>query len=170
MELLLKSCLLRPFRPGDEDAVAHHANDHAVWRNLRDRFPHPYTRDDAATWVSFASAQDPTSDFAIDVDGAAVGAIGITLQTDVHRHSAEIGYWLGAAFHGRGIATEALRAMTDHAFATFDLYRLFASVFAYNAASVRVLEKAGYVFEGRLRKNVVKDGVVVDQLLYAMVR
>ncbi|MGH7406412.1 MAG: GNAT family N-acetyltransferase [Candidatus Methylomirabilales bacterium] len=102
--------------------------------------------------------------------GEAVGRIGLDLQTDVHRRSAEIGFWLAEPYWGRGIATEAVRAMTDFAFATFDLCRIFAGVFEWDPASVRVLEKAGYAYEGRLRKSVTKDGQTIDAFLYAVVR
>jgi RimJ/RimL family protein N-acetyltransferase len=104
------------------------------------------------------------------VDDEAVGGIGFTLQQDVAFRSAEIGYWLGEEFWGRGIATEALKAVTEHAFNEYDLCRLYAHVFEWNQASARVLEKAGYEFEGRLRKSVTKDGKTIDQLMYAITR
>jgi len=109
-------------------------------------------------------------DFAVVVDGAAVGGISLEPGEDVFRRSAEIGYWLGEPFWGRGIATEAVRAVSDYAFATFDVCRLEAGVFSWNAASARVLEKAGYVLEGRCRQAVVKDGRLGDRLLYALLR
>jgi RimJ/RimL family protein N-acetyltransferase len=104
------------------------------------------------------------------VDEEAVGGIGFTVQPDVAHRSAEIGYWLGEKFWGRGIATEALKAVTEYAFANYDLCRLYAHVFDWNPASARVLEKAGYRFEGRLKKSVTKNGQTIDQLIYAMVR
>lgn len=170
MNIPLRSCTLRRFRTGDEPSLALHANDREIWKNLRDRFPHPYTEADAAAWVAYTSAQAPPLDFAIDVDGAAVGGIGIMPQSDVHRRSAEIGYWLGRAARGRGIATEALVGLTEHVFAETDICRLFAAVFEHNPASARVLEKAGYTLEGRLKQSVFKDGQVIDSLLYARVR
>ena len=100
----------------------------------------------------------------------AVGGIGILLQEDVHRRSAEIGYWLGEDYWGRGIVTEAVRRVTDWAFENFDLCRIFAHVFAWNPASMRVLEKAGYEYEGRLRQSVTKDGQTIDQVIYAIIR
>ena len=170
MELDLGSCTLRSWRPGDEDSLVRHADDRDIWINLRDRFPHPYTRDDARAWLRLAAESMPETNFAVAVAGEAVGGIGITLQDDVSRRSAEIGYWLGRASWGRGIATAAVRALTDWAFAHFDLCRLYAGVFEWNPASARVLEKAGYVLEGRLRRSVTKDGRTIDQLLYALVR
>jgi RimJ/RimL family protein N-acetyltransferase len=168
MHLDCGPCILRSWRPGDEESLPTHANDRGVWLNLRDRFPHPYTLQDAEQWVQFACSQRPETNFAIDVDGQAVGGIGLILGEDVERCSAEIGYWLGREYWGKGITTAALRALTLHALQAFSLTRLFATPFADNAASIRVLEKAGYLYEGRLRRSAVKDGVVKDQLLFAM--
>jgi RimJ/RimL family protein N-acetyltransferase len=154
----------------DRDAIVRHANNRDVWINLRDRFPHPYTNTDARNWLESVVGIAPETNFAIAVDDEAVGGIGYTIQHDVDHRSAEIGYWLGQDFWGRGIATEALIAVTDYAFANHDLCRLYAHVFAWNPASARVLEKAGYQFEGRLRKSVTKNGQTIDQLMYAMVR
>ncbi len=167
----LSRCTLRPWRRGDEASLVAHANNRHVSRNLKDRFPFPYTPAAADEWIALATgAQGPPRNFAITVDGAAVGGIGLELGADVFRRSAEIGYWLGEPYWGRGIATEALRAVTDYAFATFDLCRLEAGVFEWNAASARVLEKAGYALEGRHRKSVTKDGQTIDRLVYALLR
>jgi RimJ/RimL family protein N-acetyltransferase len=138
--------------------------------NLRDVFPHPYTMRDAEGFIAHASATSSETIFAIDIDGAACGGDGNHPQSDVHRRSAEIGYWLGARFWGRGIATEAVRAATEHAFETGSFCRIFAAVFEHNAASARVLEKAGYVREGIMRKSVTKDGRTLDAFLYAQIR
>ena len=169
-ELKLARCTLRRWRVGDEASLARHANNRNVSRNLRDIFPYPYTAADATAWIERVKDESPTLNFAIDVDGSAVGGISIRLGEDVYRRSAEIGYWLGEPFWGRGIASEALRAVTDHAFATFDVIRLEAGVFGWNPASARVLEKAGYTLEGRLRQAVMKDGRLTDRLLYGLLR
>jgi RimJ/RimL family protein N-acetyltransferase len=147
-----------------------HANNWNVWINLRDRFPHPYRANDARNWLESVIDFKPETNFAISVAGEAVGGIGFSIQPDVGLRSAEIGYWLGEEFWRRGIATEALTAVTEHAFANFDLCRLFAYVFEWNHASVRVLEKAGFTQEGRLKKSVTKNGKTIDQFLYAIVR
>jgi ribosomal-protein-alanine N-acetyltransferase len=147
-----------------------HANSWNVWINLRDRFPHPYRDNDARNWLESVIDFKPETNFAISVAGEAVGGIGFSIQPDVGLRSAEIGYWLGEEFWRRGIATEALTAVTEHAFANFDLCRLFAYVFEWNHASVRVLEKAGFTQEGRLKKSVTKNGKTIDQFLYAIVR
>lgn len=170
MELKLSRCTLRPWRTGDEASLVRYANNGNVSGNLKDRFPFPYTADDAVAWIAHASGQAPVVNFAIVVDGEAVGGTGIELGTDIFRRSAEVGYWLGEPFWGRGIASEVLRAITDYAWATLDVIRLEAGVFSWNPASARVLEKAGYTLEGRLRQGVVKRGRVGDRLIYGLLR
>ncbi|HKS09482.1 MAG TPA: GNAT family protein [Pyrinomonadaceae bacterium] len=170
MELKLKTCSVRSWEWRDRDSIVRHANNRNVWINLRDRFPHPYTSGDARRWLDMVVDQKPESNFAIAIANEAVGGIGFTVQPDVGRRSAEIGYWLSEEFWGRGITTEALIAVTDYAFSHYDVCRLFAHVFDWNGASARVLEKAGYTFEGRLRKSVTKDGQTIDQLMYAIIR
>ncbi len=125
---------------------------------------------DALNWYEIVRDSEPETSFAMAVAGEAVGGIGFTFQTDVARRSAEIGYWLGEEFWGRGIATDALIAVSEHVFANYDICRLYAHVFEWNPASARVLEKAGYAFEGRMRKSVTKDGQTIDKLMYALVR
>lgn len=170
MNLQLASCSVRSWKWRDRDAIVRHANNRKISINLRDRFPYPYTAGDARTWLEIVVDSKPETNFAIDVAGEAVGGIGFTLQPDVAHRSAEIGYWLGEGFWGRGIVTEALIAVSDYAFANYDICRLYAHVFEWNPASARVLEKAGYEFEGRLRKSVTKEGQTIDQFMYAMIR
>lgn len=166
MELRLAQCTIRAFRRGDEEALSENANDRSIWRNLRDRFPHPYNLGDAAWWI----ANSGTTHFALEIDGSVGGGIGFDRDEDVFRRSAEVGYWLGKKHWGKGIASAALSALTDHVFTTTDIVRLYAGVFAWNPASARVLEKSGYVLEGRCRDAVWKDGELVDELLYAKVK
>lgn len=144
-----------------------YADNRKIWLGLRDRFPHPYTKRAGREFLRSILAQRPETAFAIAVDGEAVGGIGFAMMPDVERVSAEIGYWIAEPFWGRGIATEALVAVTRYAIATHGFTRVFAVPFATNAASCRVLEKAGYVLEGRLRRSAIKDGVIVDQFQYA---
>jgi [ribosomal protein S5]-alanine N-acetyltransferase len=169
--LLLRGsrCIVRPWHKGDADALAHHANNINVAKNLRDRFPHPYTKADAKAFLKHATAAEDPSNLAIDVDGAAVGAVGYVPGHDIERFSAEIGYWLGEELWGRGIVTEALTLVTDHAFRELNFLRLFAVPFVENAGSVRVLEKAGYAREAVLRSSAVKSGEIRDQYLYVRI-
>jgi RimJ/RimL family protein N-acetyltransferase len=167
MHVVLKACEIRSWRPNDLEPLVTHANNRNIWLNLRDRFPHPYTARDGQAFLKHMRDQRPETAFAIAVNGEAAGSIAFQLGGDVERVSAEIGYWLGQPFWGRGIATEALVAITEYAVATHGLTRVFAVPFASNTRSCRVLEKAGYVLEGRLRRSAVKDGVITDQLQYA---
>jgi ribosomal-protein-alanine N-acetyltransferase len=162
---------LRRWRAADLEPLVRYANNWNVWINLKDRFPHPYTEADGRAWIAHCEARtgQPTN-FAIDWQGESIGGVGLDPHDDVHRVMASVGYWLGEPFWGRGFATEALRALTTHAFATFDLQRLQAAVFDWNTASARVLEKAGYALEGRMRRSIIKDGRVADTLLYARLR
>ena len=169
MELTLKSCVVRSWRTKDAEPLARHADNRNIWLNLRDAFPHPYTSHDAREFIRSVRNRAPETTFAIDVGGEAVGSVGFVLRHDVERVSAEIGFWLAEPLWGRGIATEALAAMTDYAIATHTLTRVYALPFAWNAASCRVLEKTGYVLEARLRRSAIKNGVITDQLQYAFV-
>jgi ribosomal-protein-alanine N-acetyltransferase len=167
MRLPLSQCTVRPWAGTDAAALARHANNRQVSIHLRDRFPFPYELQHAETFLNWIAQQPSPTVWAIEVDGEAAGGIGIELKTDVERVSAEIGYWLGESVWNRGIATEALQAVTKEAFARFEITRLYAVPFADHAASVRVLEKAGYVLEGRMRQSAIKDGKIRDQLMLA---
>jgi RimJ/RimL family protein N-acetyltransferase len=166
----LPLCTLRPWRQGDESELVRQANNPRVASSLRDMFPHPYRRQDADHWIAFAAQQSPVKNFAIAVQGRLAGGIGLLPGSDINRVQAEIGYWLGEEYWGRGIATDAVRGLTRHAFAAFPLNRLFATPFAGNVASCRVLEKAGYRLEGRMIGCAIKEGQILDQLLYAITR
>jgi RimJ/RimL family protein N-acetyltransferase len=160
---------VRSWRKSDADPIAAYADNRKIWLNLRDAFPHPYTLGDAEAFIGAALEARPETRFAIAVEDRAVGSIAFSLHGDVERVSAEIGYWLAEPFWGRGIATEAVRALTAHAVAEHGLTRVYAVPFEWNVASHRVLDKAGYALEARLRRSAVKDGRVIDQLLYAWV-
>jgi RimJ/RimL family protein N-acetyltransferase len=169
MRLQGTRCVVRHWRMGDADALLRHADNINVARQLRDRFPHPYTRANASLFLKAATSAAEPSNLAIDVGGEAVGAIGYVPGMDVERYSAEIGYWLGESYWGRGIVTEALQLVTEYVFTTGNLLRLFALPFADNVGSMRVLEKAGYVREATLRSSSVKNGRPRDQALYARI-
>jgi [ribosomal protein S5]-alanine N-acetyltransferase len=170
MQLVLQRCTIRSWRLDDAESLTKHANNRKVWLALRDLFPHPYTIQDAHEFLQRAISEQPTTKFCIEVDGIAVGGIGVRLGQDVHRHTASLGYWLGETFWQRGIMSEAVAALTDFCFDNFPLRRISAEAFANNPASVRVLEKTGFSFEARLKKNVIKDGKFLDSLLYAKTR
>ncbi len=169
MHIVLKDCEVRSWRKEDAGSLAVHADNRKIWLNLRDAFPHPYTIEDARAFIATALGQDPETYFAIAVQGVSAGGIGFRLHSDVERISAELGYWLAEPFWGRGITTEAVRALTGYAMRRHGLKRVYAVPYEWNAASCRVLEKAGYVLEARMRKSAVKDGRIVDQFLYAFV-
>lgn len=166
----LDSCTIRDWMRGDEPSLVRHANNRNVSRSLRDTFPYPYTLGDAQSWVNLATSRLRGQVWAIDIGGFAVGGIGLHAGTDVNRLNAEIGYWVGEEFWGRGVATDAVRAVTRWGLGPGGFARIFAQVFDGNAASVRVLEKADYRLEGRMRLSAFKAGQLIDQLLFACVR
>lgn len=170
MKIDIGESQIRSFCPDDAAALTKYANNRNVWINLSDRQPFPYRREDAEAWIQETMQREPETIFAIASATEAIGGIGLELQSDVYRRSAEVGYWLAEPFWGRGIATGVLQALTKYAFSEFDLMRIYAYVYEWNPASARVLEKAGFGYEGRLRKSVTKDGRTIDQLLYALVR
>lgn len=132
--------------------------------------PHPYTLEDARAWIGQTQAQSPRVSFVIDVNGEAAGAIGLVVGSDIERYSAEVGYWLGTAYWGRGIATSALRRVCRYAFEELALQRVFATPMLWNPASCKALEKAGFEREGVMRRACIKDGKILDMALYAKIR
>jgi ribosomal-protein-alanine N-acetyltransferase len=171
MVIALPPCTVRDWRPEDAVSLTEHANDQRIWQNMRDAFPHPYTAADATAFLGIAVAMQPRTWFAVTIDDRAVGGIGYTRHGDVERVGAEIGYWLGTAFWGQGIMTAALRAVTIYAFREHpELRRIYAVPYVTSMASARILEKTGYRLEGRLRQSVIKDGHVLDQFMYAILR
>jgi [ribosomal protein S5]-alanine N-acetyltransferase len=170
VRLQTDKCLLRPWTFDDAAGLTAGLNNRNVWIHLRDWVPHPYTIADAHAY--FARVIPPQSEHAvcIEVDGAVGGGMSIRIGSDVHRHTAELGYWLAEPLWGRGIMTSAVGVFVPVCMEAFELDRIFATTNANNVASARVLEKAGFTFEGRLRKNAVKDGAVFDSLMYAWVR
>ncbi len=163
---------LRPFRDGDEASLVANANNIKIFNNVKDSFPHPYTYDDALWWISINKQSDkPITCFAIDVNGQVIGAMGIIIGSDVQRVTAEIGYWLGENYWGKGIATEALKQTSDYVFTNFpDLVRIWAAVFEHNKPSMNILEKAGFELEGIRKKGAIKNGVVIDEYVYVKFR
>lgn len=169
MHLDCGSCVVRDWSDNDRESLVRNADNRRVWRNLKDRFPNPYTAADAEAWIALTRTNPELAGWAIDVDGQAVGCIGLKPLSDVYARSAHVGYWLGEPFWGRGIVTAAVRAVSELALGQPGYLRLEAPVFAWNPASMRVLEKCGFMREGVMRKSVFKDGEVIDCVLYARV-
>lgn len=169
MKLVLEKSVIRSWRLQDETSLVRYANNRNVSRNLRDHFPFPYSEEHAREFLASATNQSTESHYAIESDGEAIGGIGVRLKEDVERHVAELGYWLGEPFWGRGIMTEAVIAITEFAIREFLLHRIEAWVFEWNATSARVLEKAGFQLEGILRRSAIKHGKIIDRKLYAFV-
>lgn len=170
MLLDLGDLRVRPWRKSDLDALLRHANNPKIAANLRDQFPYPYTRRDGVDYLNYVREMEPPMSFAVEHAGEAIGGIGFKLGTDIARLSIEMGYWIGEPFWGRGIASRAVTASSEWAFDGYKVVRIFATVFSHNAASIRVLEKSGFTREGILRRSAVKNGMVLDQLMYAKVR
>ncbi|HEX7063417.1 MAG TPA: GNAT family protein [Woeseiaceae bacterium] len=170
MHLSCGACIVRDWRSSDRESLVTFANNVNVWRNLSHRFPHPYTAADADEWLAHVAGRPDTTSWALEVDGRAVGGIGIEPGEGVYAKSARFGYWLGEPWWGRGIMTAAAKATADFVLAHYDFVRLEAAVFAWNPASMRVLEKAGFEREGVLRQSVWKDGRIADAVLYARLR
>lgn len=162
--------VLRPWREADAAACAALANDEGVAANLRDVFPHPYAEQDARDFIALCLAADPDEALfrAVEVDGAFAGSVALTRGTDVACRSAELGYWFGRPFWGKGIATEAVRQMCAFGFGEWDIVRIFAEPFSCNRASCRVLEKNGFQHEGTKRLSVCKRGKLLDSEMYAL--
>ena len=161
---------LRPWREGDEDSLVRHASNRHIWNNVRDFFPYPYTPRDAHSWVRSNKSYQQPNNFAVEIDGQAVGNIGFTVKDDIYRYNAEIGYWLSESYWGRGVMTEALPVITRYIFQYFQVNRIFACVLEGNAGSMKVLEAAGYQHEAVHRKAAVKNNQYLDEHIFSMLR
>ncbi len=158
---------IRDWREDDAASIAQYANNRKIWINLRDAFPHPYSLADAKAFLSRVIRIEPRTYFAIATDQEAIGSIGLMPGEDVHRFTAELGYWLAEPFWDKGVMTKAVRALSEYAFEELGLHRIFAEPYTTNTASARVLEKSGFTLEGVIRANAFKDRRVLDQYLYA---
>jgi len=166
-----KNFVLRPFKKGDEISLTKNANNKKIWINLLDKFPYPYTLKDAKKWIKDCNKnENKKTRFAITIDNKVVGGITFRVLDLNSKKTAEMGYWLGENYWGKGIMSEAVKLVLDYVFNNFDIIRMQAYVFEYNPGSCKVLEKNGFILEGRLRKNIFKDGKIVDEFLYAKIR
>jgi len=152
----------------DAEEIAILCNNMNIWNNVKDFFPHPYTKKDAVTYIESCIFQNPTTTYAIDYNGKLVGTVGLVLQSDVYRLSAELGYWIGEPYWGLGIATEAVKQIVEIGFNNLGLIRIFSGVFEHNTSSMRVLEKAGFTKECIARKAIIKNGKILDGHRYAI--
>lgn len=164
--------IIREWKIEDKTALAENLNNMNVLNNLRDGLPYPYTEDDAEDFIRamLSADKDKSFAFAITLNGKVIGSIGVFRQDNIHYRTAEMGYYMGEKYWGRGYMTEAVKLVCDFVFENTDIIRIFAEPFAYNSASCRVLEKAGFIFEGVLRSNAYKNGNIVDMKMYAIVK
>lgn len=158
--------LFRPWQPGDAVRLSEIANNKNLWNTLRNRFPHPYTLTDAENWIALCAAKAQQEHFCIEADGMVCGGIGFIPGTDVEERSAELGYFLGEHWWGKGIATRAVAQMLRYLAEHHSFVRIFSVVFANNPASMRVLQKNGFTLEGVRKKAVFKNGVVMDDYVW----
>ena len=163
------ACLLRPLREGDQEDIVLHGNNRKIWRNLTHIFPHPYTLADADQWVVSSNSDPRSLHLAIELQGQVVGMVGAQAGTGISESTADFGYWLGEPFWGQGWTTLAVSAFKEHVVQSGRFVRLQATVFAWNPASMRVLEKNGFSREGILRCSVSKDGELIDSVMYACI-
>ncbi len=165
-------CAIRKWQLSDAGDLAAALSNKNIQDNLRDGLPYPYTVQDGVDFITAMISADETETFAFAVtaDDKVIGSIGVFRQGNIHRQTAEMGYYIAEAYWGRGIMTEAVRQTCEYVFAQSDIIRIYAEPFADNAASCRVLEKAGFQYEGTLRSNAVKNGKVTDMKMYALLK
>ena len=150
------------------EAIQQLANNYAIAKNLRNIFPHPYTIEDAVSFLELASNGSLGYLFGIYDNNTFVGCCSLIPQPDVYRINAEIGYWIGESYWGKGYATEAVKLLIDYAFEELDLLRVYACVFEYNTGSMRVLEKVGFEKEAIIKYSIIKEGKILDEHLYSI--
>ncbi len=167
-----QSCKIRPWRMSDAGDLSAAINNKRVQDNLRDGLPYPYTVKDAEDYIQsvLQAGTEKNLIFAITLDDRAIGCIGVHRKENVHARTAEMGYYIAEPYWGRGYGTEAIRQACEYTFTNTDIIRVFAEPYAHNAASCRILEKAGFTLEGVMRKNAVKNGAIIDMKLYALVK
>lgn len=165
-------CKLRSWKMEDAGNLANAINNKKIHDNLRDGLPFPYTTADAEYYITamLKADKDSTYAFAITIDDEAIGSIGVFRKDNIHSRTAEMGYYIAEAYWGQGIGTSAVQQVCQYIFENTDIIRIFAEPFAYNSGSCRVLEKSGFMLEGIMRMNAVKNGVVLDMKLYAIVK
>ena len=159
---------LRPWKTTDRESLVQHANNWNISKNMTDLFPFPYTLENADKFIEMASKDEPTRFFAIEINHEAVGGIGLHPQSDIQRMNAELGYWLSETYWGNGIIPKAIHEIVEYGFSNFDINRIFARPFGTNLASQKVLEKCGFLFEAKIKNGLIKNGMLVDELIYCV--
>lgn len=160
----------RPFRLDDLDQLVHHANNFNIAKNLTDKFPHPYSRENGQAFIEMTQGMTPVSVFAITHDDKVIGGMGLHPRTDIERKNAELGYWLAEPYWGKGIVSKIIPQVVQWGFENLDIVRIFARPFGSNLASQRVLEKAGFSLEARFDKVLFKNGQFEDEIFYGIRR
>lgn len=165
-------CKIRKWELSDAEDLAAALSNKKVQDNLRDGLPYPYTEQNGIDYISdmLSADENETFAFAITVENIVIGSIGVFRQGNIHRQTAELGYYIAEEYWGKGIMTEAVRQICEYVFSKSDIIRIYAEPFAYNIASCRVLEKAGFQCEGILRNNAVKNGKVIDMKMYSLLK
>ena len=166
------NCKIRKWELSDARDLATALSNKKIQDNLRDGLPYPYTEQDGKEFISamLAANENDTFAFAITVNGKVIGSIGAFRQTNIHNKTAELGYYIAEEYWGKGIMTEAVKQLCDYVFSHTDIIRIYAEPFSYNIGSCRVLEKAGFQYEGTLRSNALKNGNVLDMKMYSKLK
>ncbi|MDB5192612.1 MAG: family N-acetyltransferase [Segetibacter sp.] len=154
--------LIRPWKIEDAMELSSIANNKKIWLNVRDRFPHPYTVQNALEWINYTRKQTPLQNLAVMYKGALAGSVGVIPKEDVYCKSIEIGYFIGEPFWGKGIATRAVELLLEYVNEKYDVIRITAEVFEHNTPSMKVLQKNGFVLEGIRKRAVIKNNVIMD--------
>ncbi len=168
--LQFENIILRQLQDSDAPALTHLANNKKIWDNVRDILPHPYSIDDAIAFINLTKQENPQVSFAIEYNGQFCGMIGLIPQQDVYRLTAEIGYWLGEPFWGKGIATKAVKLVTEYGFNELNFIRIHTGIFEHNIASMKVLEKNGYKKDCVFEKSIIKNGIILNEHRYSKIK
>lgn len=165
-------CQIRKWNMSDATDLSLVISNKKIQDNLRDGLPYPYTEQDAAAYIQTMLSADENKifAFAITINNKVIGSISIFRQENIHRRTAELGYYIAENYWGKSIMTEAVKQICEYVFNNSDIIRIYAEPFADNSASCRVLEKTGFQFEGILKSNAVKNGKIIDMKMYALIK
>ncbi len=165
-------CNIRKWRLSDAADLAETLSNKNLQDNLRDGLPFPYTEKDGLQYINamLSADKNDTFAFAVTIDDKAIGSISVFRQGNIHRLTAELGYYIAQNYWGKGIMTQAVKQICEYVFYNTDIVRIYAEPFAYNSASCRVLEKAGFQYEGLLKQNAIKNDKVIDMKMYALIK